>query len=77
MKKLALLMAFLMLFTLFIPAMAEEGDAIEFKGDELVPFGWEYKASSEKSWGKVENLFDGTNAKIWHSDYKEEGGKIT
>ena len=77
MKKLALLMAFLMLFTLFIPAMAEEADAIEFKGDELVPFGWEYKASSEKSWGKVENLFDGTNSKIWHSGYKEEGGKIT
>ena len=77
MKKLALLMAFLMLFTLFIPAMAEDTDTIEFKGDELVPFGWEYKASSEKSWGKVENLFDGTNAKIWHSGYKEEGGKIT
>ncbi len=77
MKKLALLMALLMLFSIIIPVSAEETDVIDFKADEYVPFAWEYEASSAKSWGKVENLFDGTHAKIWHSDYKEADGKIT
>ncbi len=77
MKKLALLMAFLMLFTIMVPVSAEETDEIPVMADELVPFGWEYKASSEKSWGKVESLFDGTHGKIWHTNYEEADGSIT
>lgn len=77
MKKLALLMALLMLFSIIIPVSAEESTEIPVLADEYVPFKWTYEASSEKSWGKAENLFDGTHTKIWHSDYKEADGKVT
>ena len=43
----------------------------------MFPSDGNIRRALKKSWGKVENLFDGTNSKIWHSGYKEEGGKIT
>ena len=66
-----------MLFSIIIPVSAEESADIPVLADEYVPFQWTYEASSAKSWGKVENLFDGTHTKIWHSDYKEADGKVT
>ena len=53
---------------LIIPSFAEE---------YLDRSGWTFKASSEISWGLIDEAFDGKANTCWHTFYKAEGSVVT
>ena len=48
----------------------------ETKDKNVNDKGWIVTASSEKSWAPGVRAFDGKMDTYWHTDYKEEGGKV-
>ncbi|MBQ2941163.1 MAG: discoidin domain-containing protein [Clostridia bacterium] len=68
-KLLSVLSALTLILALFaVPSFAEE---------YLDRSDWTFKASSEISWGFIDEAFDGKADTFWHTFYKAEGSTVT
>ena len=68
-KLLSVLSALTLILALFtVPSFAEE---------YLDRSDWTFKASSEMSWGFIDEAFDGKKDTFWHTFYKAEGSTVT